>query len=78
MSTKRSVYENAPEVSVEDFLIYYHKAYQRSNVKAITQLYDTFPEVAELAFDEDYLDSLCDPADYEYSIDTQSPLTAVA
>ncbi|WP_455614831.1 hypothetical protein [Eisenbergiella sp.] len=66
MNTKRSVYENTPEISVEDFLIYYYKAYQRGNVKAITQLHDTFPEVAELAFDEDYLNSLCDPADYEY------------
>lgn len=66
MDTKEKVYENAGNIKVEDFLLYYAKAYRRDNIKALTQLHEQFPEVAELAFDEDYLDSLSDPADYEY------------
>lgn len=66
MDTKEKMYENAGNIKVEDFLIYYTKAYRRDNIKALTQLHEQFPEVAELAFDEDYLDSLSDPADYEY------------
>ncbi len=66
MDAKEKVCENTANVRVEDFLIYYTKAYKRTNIKALTQLHEQFPEVAELAFDEDYLDSLSDPADYEY------------
>lgn len=66
MDAKEKVYENAANIRVEDFLLYYTKAYKRTNIKALTQLHEQFPEAAELAFDEDYLDSLSDPADYEY------------
>lgn len=66
MDGKEKTYEKAADIRVEDFLLYYTKAYKRTNIQALTQLYEQFPEAAELAFDEDYLDSLSDPADYEY------------
>lgn len=66
MDTKEKVYKNTANIRVEDFLIYYSKAYKRTNINALTQLHEQYPEVAELAFNEDYLDSLSDPADYEY------------
>ena len=53
-------------ISVEDFLVFYNKAYQRQNIGAMSQLHDRFPEAAELAFDEEYIDSKSDPADREY------------
>lgn len=66
MDAKEKVYESVANIRVEDFLLYYTKAYKRTDIKALSQLHEQFPEVAELAFDEDYLDSLSDPADYEY------------
>lgn len=66
MDTKQKMYENTGNIEVEDFLLYYTKAYRRDNIKALMQLHEQFPEVAELAFNKDYLDSLSDPADYEY------------
>lgn len=66
MDAKENVYENTGTIKVEDFLLYYTKAYRRDNIKALTQLHEQFPEVAEHAFDEDYISSLSDPADYEY------------
>lgn len=54
------------KISVEDFIMSYSKAYQRQNIKAIFQLHDRFPETAELAFDEDYINSKSDPADCGY------------
>lgn len=66
MNAKEKVYESVANIRVEDFLLYYTKAYKRTDIKALSQLHEQFPEVAELAFDEDYLDSLSNPADYEY------------
>lgn len=66
MDGKEKKYEKATDIRVEDFLLYYTKAYKRANIQALTQLHKQFPEAAALAFDEDYLDSLSDPADYEY------------
>lgn len=66
MNTKENVYENEARIQVEDFLLYSAKAYKRTDIKALMQLYEQFPETAELAFDDDYLDSLSDPADFEY------------
>lgn len=66
MVTKAKSCEAHPEISVEDFLIFYYKAYRRDNIEALSQLHDLFPEVAELAFDEDYIESRSDPADKEY------------
>lgn len=55
-----------PQIGVEDFLFYYHRAYNRKNIKALFQLHDLYPEEARLAFDDDYLRSHRDPADQEY------------
>ena len=72
MDAKEKVCENTANVRVEDFFIYYTKAYKRTNIKALTQLHEQFPEVAELAFDEDYLDSLSARQIMSIGIDTQS------
>lgn len=66
MDTEDNIYKYTDTIKIEDFLLYYTKAYRRDNIKALAQLHEQFPEVAELAFDEDYLESLSDPADYEY------------
>lgn len=55
-----------PEIRVEDFLIYYNRAYNRNNMRALNQLHDLYPEAARLAFDDEYISSRYDPADEEY------------
>lgn len=66
MDAKEKVYKSVTNIRMEDFLLYFTKAYKRTDIKALFQLYEQFPDVAELALDENYLDSLSDPADYEY------------
>ena len=61
----KSINIRHPEIGVEDFLICYHKAYHRNNMKALQQLYDLYPEVARRAFDNLYICSHYDPADDE-------------
>lgn len=55
-----------PEIRVEDFLVYYNRAYKRQNIGALNRLHDLYPEAARLAFDDKYISSRCDPADEEY------------
>ena len=66
MNTQENVYENEARIQVEDFLLYRAKAYKRTDIKALMQLYEQFPETAELALDDDYLDGLSAPTDFEY------------
>lgn len=35
-----------PEIRVEDFLVYYNRAYKRQNIGALNQLHDLYPEAA--------------------------------
>lgn len=52
-------------IGVEEFLIYYHKAYQRDNIDAMNLLGDLYPDVGKLAFDLNYISKRADPADEE-------------
>lgn len=50
-------------ICVEEFLAYYHKAWDRKAFKALDSLYFRYPEVACLAFNAGYIESKIDPAD---------------
>lgn len=52
-----------PAICVEEFLAYYHKAWDRKAFKALDSLYFRYPEVACLAFNASYIESKIDPAD---------------
>lgn len=55
-----------PARGVDKFLFYFHKAYNRNEIKALFQLYKLYPEEGRLAFDDNYICSRRDPADNEY------------
>lgn len=62
------------EISIEDFLLFYSKAYRRNNLAAMRQLYDKYPVTAKLALDDYYLKYKSEPADREYMY--RYPITA--
>lgn len=49
-------HEIHPSISLEDFLLYYYKAFRRDNIKAMFWLHATYPDVAEMAFDPAYIE----------------------
>lgn len=43
------------QITLEDYLQYYHIAYKRNNIKAMLELDKRFPELSKLSSDKDYM-----------------------
>lgn len=55
-----------PQISLEDFIYYYHIAHKRKNIRALNQLCDLYPELSAMAFQNDSLSKRYDPSEYDY------------
>lgn len=57
-----------PRISLEDFLYYYHIAYERNNIRAMNQLSNTYSDLSDLAFRDKISHSDADAEDDFYSL----------
>ena len=55
-----------PQISLEDFIYYYHIAHKRKNIRALNQLCHLYPELSVMAFQNDSLSKRYDPSEYDY------------
>ena len=55
-----------PQISLEDFIYYYHIAHKRKNIRALNQLCHLYPELSAVAFQNDFLSKRYDPSEYDY------------
>ena len=55
-----------PQISLEDFIYYYHIAHKRKNIRALNQLCHLYPDLSVMAFQNDSLSKRYDPSEYDY------------
>ena len=55
-----------PQISLEDFIYYYHIAHKRKNVCALNQLCHLYPELSAVAFQNNSLSNRYDPSECDY------------
>ena len=60
-----------PQISLEDFIYYYHIAHKRKNIRALNQLCHLYPELSVMAFQNDSLSKRYDPSEYDTTAGTR-------